>query len=80
MDTDTTSSLTRELNMLLTCSLSLSSPLQSIHLLRQKIEQRGYRAFDREDLLLEMGSLERRLEDMHGSLLRLDVLLKSCIG
>jgi len=49
-------------------------------LLRQKIEQRGYRAFDREDLLLEMGSLERRLEDMHGSLLRLDVLLKSCIG
>lgn len=80
MSIDPTPSLTCELNMLLTCSLSLSSPLQSMHVLRQKIEQRGYRAFDREDLRLEMGSLERRLEDMHGSLLRLDALLKSYIG
>jgi hypothetical protein len=54
----------------------LSNDLYMLEVVRQKIENRGYQAFDKSDIMDELGKLQGRLNAMHGRLVNIADTLK----
>lgn len=46
----------------------LCSELYMLEVIRQKVEGRGLQAFDKDDIMDELGRLQARLNSMHGKL------------
>jgi hypothetical protein len=46
----------------------LCSGLYMLEVIRQKVEGRGLQAFDKDDIMHELGRLQARLNSMHGKL------------
>lgn len=77
MQTPTTSeTLHRAIGQLFNNSLKVSAPLQILHLIREKQNQRGYQAFDKQDILNELGSLQHLLGQLHRDMVSIDEALK----
>lgn len=71
-----TEALQRELGRLFLESLKISSSLYQVHLIREKLSQRGYQAFDREDILEEMAGIQQVIGNLSGRMLQIYGLLK----
>jgi len=54
----------------------LCNDLYMLEVVRQKIENRGYQAFDKGDIMDELGKLQGRLNAMHGRLVNIADTLK----
>lgn len=75
---DTTiKALQTHLGRLLSESLKVSHPVASLHLVREKITERGYQAFDKEDILQALGQLQHIMGGLHSEMLRINELLKT---
>lgn len=46
----------------------LCNDLYMLEVVRQKIENRGYQAFDKSDIMDELGKLQGKLKVLHGKL------------
>lgn len=55
----------------------LSNDLYMLEVVRQKIENRGYQAFDKSDIMDELGKLQGRLNAIHGRLINLAGILEA---
>jgi regulator of replication initiation timing len=55
----------------------LCNDLYMLEVVRQKIENRGYQHFDRQDILDELGKLQGRLNTLHGKLVSIADTLKT---
>lgn len=68
--------LNTEIGQLFSQSLKLSSPIQMLHAIREKMNARGYQHFDKEDILLELGQLQHIMGELNSEMLRIHDLLK----
>ncbi len=68
--------LNKSIGRLFSESLKVSSPVGMLHIIREKINERGYQHYDKEDILCELGRLEHIMGELHGEMLRIDDLLK----
>jgi hypothetical protein len=71
-----TTELSRRMGSLFAASLRLSHPVSQLHLIREKMAQRGYQAFDKEDIMSELGNLQHIAGELHAEMLRIHDLLK----
>jgi uncharacterized Rmd1/YagE family protein len=71
-----TQQLQQHIGQLFSESLKVSSPVQMLHLIREKMNARGYRSFDREDILQELGRLQHLMGKVNSEMLRIHDLLK----
>lgn len=68
--------LNKSIGQLFSQSLKVSSPVEMLHIIRERINERGYQSFDKEDILNELGHLQKIISQLHGEMLRIDDLLK----
>lgn len=57
-------------------SFKLTGPLSQLHLMREKISTRGLKPFDKQDIMDELGRLQRIATELHGEMLEINDLLK----
>ena len=67
--TETTRQIQLELGQLFNQWLRISSPLQHLHLIREKISMRGYQSFDSQDIMDELGRLQHLLGELNRDML-----------
>lgn len=70
------SELNQRIGSLFSVSLKIASPVSQLHLIGEKIAARGYQSFDKEDIMGELGKLQRIAGELHWEMLRIDDLLK----
>ena len=58
MNKVTTTQLTKQLSQLFMQRLKLSDPIYMLHILREKLTERSYQHFDKEDMMNELGRIE----------------------
>jgi len=68
--------LNRHMGQLFSESLKVSNPVQMLHIIREKMNARGYQCFDKEDILNELGQLQRIVGELHSKMLCIHDLLK----
>jgi hypothetical protein len=73
---DQTTQIKKRMSELFAKSLNLSSPLYQLEMIRQKLEGRSLQNFDKEDILSELGSMQKAMGHVHGEMLRIHDLLK----
>ncbi|MFZ4863243.1 hypothetical protein ACL9RF_13785 [Sphingobacterium sp. Mn56C] len=71
-----TQELNRHIGQLFSESLKVSSPVQMLHTIREKMNARGYQYFDKEDILNELGQLQRIMGALNSEMLHIYELLK----
>jgi hypothetical protein len=71
-----TEELNRYIGQLFTESLKISSPVGMLHTIREKLNTRGYQSYDKEDILLELGHLQKIMGQLNSEMLRIHDLLK----
>jgi hypothetical protein len=71
-----THELNKSIGQLFSQSLKVSSPVGMLHMIREKINTRGYQSFDKEDILKELGHLQKIISQLHGEMLCIHDLLK----
>ena len=76
MNTENTQKLHDRLGQLFSESLKVSNPLGMLHLTREKMGARGYQRFDKEDILQELGQLQRIIGQLNSQMLSIYELLK----
>lgn len=69
--------VSQSIGSLITASFKLSNPLSQLNQMREKILVRGYHAFDKPDIMDELGRLQHIVGELHGEMLRIHDLLKS---
>jgi hypothetical protein len=57
--------LTKAIGTLFSVSLKVASPVGQLHLIREKIMARGYKEFDKKDILDELGRLQHIAGELH---------------
>ncbi len=50
-------------------ALDMHRPVQKLHQIREKIQQRGYQSFDKEDILQELGQMQQQLKQLNTAML-----------
>lgn len=50
-------------------SLKITGPVSQLFLIREKISARGYREFDKNDILAELGRLQHMVSELHKDML-----------
>ena len=68
--------LSQNIGRLMETSFKLSNPVSQLHLIREKINARGYQSFDKSDIMDELGRLQHIAGELHGEMLRIHDLLK----
>lgn len=68
--------LSHHLGQLFSESLKVSSPVQMLHIIREKVNARGYQSFDKGDILQELGQLQHILAKLNSEMLHIHDLLK----
>lgn len=71
-----TQALSRQIGQLFEGSLKVSSPLQMLHSIREKMNARGYQPFDGQDILRELGQLQSILNELNSRMLCIHDTLK----
>lgn len=72
-----TKTLNQQISQLLSESLKVLSPVQSLNTIREKVEQRGLQAFDKQDILSELGALENTLGKLHRRMVQIHDTLEN---
>ncbi len=67
----TTNELHKHIGALFSESLKVSSPVQMLHTIREKINTRGYQHFDKEEILDELGQLQKIMGRLNSEMLQL---------
>lgn len=68
--------LKQSLGVLFNNSLKVSSPIQMLHCMREKIDNRGYYSHDTQDILGELGRLQNIVNQLHSDMLKVHDILK----
>jgi hypothetical protein len=68
--------LHRYIGQLFSESLKVNQPVQMLHIIREKMNARGYQGFDKEDILQELGQLQSIINRLNSEMLRIHDLLK----
>jgi nitrate/nitrite-specific signal transduction histidine kinase len=71
-----TQELNKYIGQLFSESLKVISPVQMIHLIREKISVRGFQQPDKGDILNEMSKLQQTMGELNGQMLAIYDLLK----
>lgn len=71
-----TQELNRHIGQLFSESLKVSNPVQMLHIIREKMNARGYQCFDKGDILQELGQLQSIMGKLNNEMLRIHELLK----
>lgn len=71
-----THKLHRHIGQLFSESLKVNGPVQMLHIIREKMNARGYQNFDKEDILCELGQLQRITGQLNSEMLHIYDLLK----
>jgi hypothetical protein len=69
--------LSKKIGSLFSVSLKINNPIAYLHLVREKIIERGYQSFDKQDIMDELGRLQYIIGELNGEMLRIHDLLKS---
>jgi len=69
--------LNQQISQLLSESLKVLSPVQSLNTIREKVEERGLQAFDKQDILSELGSLQNTLGRLHSHMVQIHDTLEN---
>ena len=69
--------LNQLLSQLLSESLKVLSPVQSLNTIREKVEHRGLQAFDKQDILSELGALQNTLGKLHSHMVQIHDTLQN---
>jgi hypothetical protein len=76
MNEQSTKELKLRLGQLLKESLRINNPLTQLEIIREKLERRNYQSFDKEDIIMELGSLQGIVGEIHREMLRVHDHLK----
>lgn len=68
--------VSQHIGNLIAISFRISNPLSQLLLIREKISERGYRSFDKSDIMDELGRLQHLAGELHSEMLRIHDLLK----
>lgn len=71
-----TSQLSKHIGRLLSKSPKANTPLQMLHYIREKINDRGYRYTDMEDILGELDRLQKIIGQVNSEMIQICNLLK----
>lgn len=77
MNKTTTTQLTKQLNQLFIQHLKLSDPIYMLHILREKLTERSYQKFDKEDIMNELGRIQCIANDLNKDMLIIYDLLQN---
>lgn len=68
--------VSQHMGALMAISFKLANPLSQLHLIREKISARGLKPFDKQDIMDELGRLQRVAAELHGEMVEICDLLK----
>lgn len=66
----------QHLGAIMPVTFKLSTPLSQLHLIREKILARGMKPFDKADIMVELGRLQRIAGELHAEMLEIHNMLK----
>ena len=73
---DLESNILQHLGSLMAVNFKLAMPLSQILVIREKISMRGVKPFDKQDILDELGRMQRIAAELHGEMVAICDLLK----
>ena len=76
MNSENTQQLHERLGRLFSESLKVSTPVEMLHLIREKIHAGSYQSFYKQEILDEMGQLQQITRELNSEMLRIYELLK----
>lgn len=76
MKEENTRILQKSLGQLFAKSLQISMPIEMLHLIREKINASAYQSFHKEEILDEMGKLQRTCRELNSEMLHIYELLQ----
>jgi hypothetical protein len=68
--------LSQNIGMLMETSFKFNSPIGQLHLIREKINARGYKPFDKVDIMGELGKMQQLAGELHQRMLAIYDLIK----
>ena len=74
--TGTQNDIANRLDALFSAGLKISNPISSLLIMKSKIVFRGFKHFDEQDILTELGKLQRIVGEIHGEMLRVEDIVK----
>lgn len=77
MNKATTTQLTKQLSQLFIQHLKLSDPIYMLHILSDKLTERSYQHFDKDDMMNELGRIECLTNDLNKEMLIIYDLLQN---
>jgi len=73
---DLESKILQHMGSLMAVNFKLAMPLTQILVIREKISMRGVKPFDKQDILDELGRMQRIAAELHGEMVAICDLLK----
>lgn len=73
---DLESKILQHMGSLMAVNFKLAMPLSQILVIREKISMRGVKSFDKQDILDELGRMQRIAAELHGEMVAICDLLK----
>jgi hypothetical protein len=73
---DLESKILQHMGSLMAVNFKLAMPLSQILVIREKISMRGVKPFDKQDILDELGRMQRIAAELHGEMVAICDLLK----
>ena len=68
--------ISQNISMLMETGFKLTSPIGQLHLIREKINARGYKPFDKVDIIGELGRMQQLANELHERMLKIYDLIK----
>jgi hypothetical protein len=68
--------ISQHIGMLMETSFKFNSPIGQLHLIREKINARGYKPFDKADIMGELGRMQQLAGELHQRMLTIYDLIK----
>lgn len=73
---NTQANISQSIGSLVTTCFKISNPLSQLNQMRDKILIRGYQAFDKPDIMDELGRLQHVTGEIHAAMLKIHDLLQ----
>lgn len=73
---DLESKILQHMGSLMAVNFKLAMPLSQILVIREKISMRGVKPFDKQEILDELGRMQRIAAELHGEMVAICDLLK----
>lgn len=76
MSDNTTKEIKKHLGQLFLKSMNLFARMYQLQNIREKLEVRTLKSFDKEDILSELGSIQYSMKELNSEMLKISDLLK----